>query len=541
MRISLLLFILTCFTIGINAQSTWQKNIFDTMHRQEIGNIDTMSDGGILIYGTTETNTLFERDFQAFRFHPDGTLDWQLMTVLPGDIQNVYEAQTLGGSMFVYNSYEMSVDGELEALVTRVNDSGQLLWSNRFKTGNESAVVYMTRISDSQVLIGGNRRVNDSTEIFLLGIDTIGAIWLDKTIRMETYTDIASLKMLNNGKIILSGITGDELSSSFLVTTKLLVAELDLNGNVLNHTLIGRPGHVFSNQTSKIIWNGTDYFIGGEYSDTVGFTQKNFALRLDDNLQMKWINGYSPSYSGFNFFQDLVSLNDGSITGIIMYEDTAVTSDMDYNFGVVNIDSSGNINWNSDYKMKLVDVPVNIFSLQDGYLVGGQTMDEIMYNQVLVNNYDYFLMKTDLMGHTGCNEIDVSYLKIPITDCVSETHSIFYDQVNWIVSNLNLTFTNSNFIEEEFCSLAGIDENDLSNDKYNVFPNPTNGELVISLSNLPSERLEAEIISLDGKILQVFSIESEIHISDISHLATGIYFLRISDMNESATIKLVKK
>lgn len=53
MRTILILFILFSITKELNAQATWQKTYYDTTHQGENGNFDTLSDGGILMYGTT--------------------------------------------------------------------------------------------------------------------------------------------------------------------------------------------------------------------------------------------------------------------------------------------------------------------------------------------------------------------------------------------------------------------------------------------------------------------------------------------------------
>jgi len=89
-----------------------------------------------------------------------------------------------------------------------------------------------------------------------------------------------------------------------------------------------------------------------------------------------------------------------------------------------------------------------------------------------------------------------------------------------------------------FCRwVIGIPDNNLDNNYINIFPNPTNYELRITNYELQITNYELQITDITGKIVftQKLQKETEYNI-DISHLQSGIYFLKI----DNQTFKIIK-
>ena len=88
--------------------------------------------------------------------------------------------------------------------------------------------------------------------------------------------------------------------------------------------------------------------------------------------------------------------------------------------------------------------------------------------------------------------------------------------------------------------VLSVDENTLSSDNVNVYPNPTNDNLNIQLSR----NLEADIRIFDtlGKLMvyQPNVSISETHTVSVSNLNTGIYFIRINTELGTITKKFIK-
>jgi hypothetical protein len=80
----------------------------------------------------------------------------------------------------------------------------------------------------------------------------------------------------------------------------------------------------------------------------------------------------------------------------------------------------------------------------------------------------------------------------------------------------------------------------VSNVNANVYPNPARDILNLEVSTI-SENATATIISIDGKIMKVVSLnnnlKSEINVSDLSN---GMYMIRIQNGFDVSTQRFVK-
>jgi hypothetical protein len=86
--------------------------------------------------------------------------------------------------------------------------------------------------------------------------------------------------------------------------------------------------------------------------------------------------------------------------------------------------------------------------------------------------------------------------------------------------------------EEEFVSTT--------NEKLNIFPNPTNGKFTIDISQIENaEIVNVEIYSYDGRIVfnQKYVEETEINL-DLS-LNKGMYFVVVKHQNQVVSKKLL--
>ena len=72
---------------------------------------------------------------------------------------------------------------------------------------------------------------------------------------------------------------------------------------------------------------------------------------------------------------------------------------------------------------------------------------------------------------------------------------------------------------------------------FNVYPNPTTGQLRIEMQHAESNKQQAEIYDIYGKKLSAFCLLPSATEIDISHLSAGIYFLKI----DGKVVKMVKE
>ena len=78
---------------------------------------------------------------------------------------------------------------------------------------------------------------------------------------------------------------------------------------------------------------------------------------------------------------------------------------------------------------------------------------------------------------------------------------------------------------------------------FEIFPNPTAGNLTINLANPSDEIIQGEIYHVNGSLLDKFKISSGVqtHNLNLSTFASGIYFVKLKHSNFIATNKVVLK
>ncbi|MBC7861603.1 MAG: T9SS type A sorting domain-containing protein [Bacteroidia bacterium] len=90
------------------------------------------------------------------------------------------------------------------------------------------------------------------------------------------------------------------------------------------------------------------------------------------------------------------------------------------------------------------------------------------------------------------------------------------------------------------CATVGIDEyNPVFGDFIHVYPNPVNGLLNINFSTNSIEQAKVEFYNAAGQLVKVFVPSDFQNVVEVKGLASGIYFLKISNPSNCAVKKIV--
>lgn len=216
----------------------------------------------------------------------------------------------------------------------------------------------------------------------------------------------------------------------------------------------------------------------------------------------------------------------GNVTQEFMFEckpDGTTESSFGTN-GIVTIDRSNAIN-------KIVEQDENIYLaasesklfrfLKDGTVDSGFCDEGILTVSIGDNNYNYSLVNDFVLlqnsnivltfsGITGGNNPEIEFLAK-------------FAPVNSFVK-------------------TAVNTNNISDEKMNIslFPNPSSN--FIQISGLKNEKVTLQIFDNLGKILKAESFISENQKTvDIHDLPAGMYYVRISQNNESKTLKFLKQ
>lgn len=114
------------------------------------------------------------------------------------------------------------------------------------------------------------------------------------------------------------------------------------------------------------------------------------------------------------------------------------------------------------------------------------------------------------------------------------------------VSAQTLPAANSKAIEEEMVTLTdGLpSNNDIemtridSNDTWNVFPNPANEVLNVTIPTMNANSLNVSILDISGRVLIQETVETNAFELNVSQLPVGMYILTVKNGNELITKKI---
>jgi len=116
----------------------------------------------------------------------------------------------------------------------------------------------------------------------------------------------------------------------------------------------------------------------------------------------------------------------------------------------------------------------------------------------------------------------------------------FIDSVDWVC---RINFSNMTWIAnpESSCTTTGIEETELGN--FSILPNPSNGQVSLSLDLRQAELLQVDVIDMAGKRVHTATIQAtqgvSRHAFDLSSVPAGIYLIQVKGQKAQATQKLV--
>lgn len=283
-------------------------------------------------------------------------------------------------------------------------------------------------------------------------------------------------------------------------------------------------------------------------------------FKLDKNGQEEWQHCYGGS--GHEGILELIEVDDGFLfVGYTESNDGDVSGlhgtplDSRYDIWIVKIDFLGDIIWQKCYGGSNDEYSNRIFQTSDGdFMVFGTTQS---YNgdvngnpSLLKESPSIWVFKIDSIGELlwqqcigGVSTEDLRF-------------GVFKNGDNSYVIAGDMTYGPSNDVR---CSNNGIGdgsrdfwvfevlESNISINEttepgtHKIYPNPANSILNIDLTpNINIQNTEIEILDIYGKVIFRLKPDSYSYNIDISLLASGLFFIRISDDNMIYTEKFLK-
>jgi len=288
---------------------------------------------------------------------------------------------------------------------------------------------------------------------------------------------------LDNGYIISSSYTNGTLTFPMAV-------KFDSLGNYQWHKLLAYNSLHGGGVTVKTLSDGSFLFTGGIDLDnsSFGYNFQRYVAKLNSNGSIRWEKDFGMVESGINYveiFGGSVQLPNGNLIVLAAQKDTA-DAFLD-KVWLSSMDTAGNIGWNRCY-----------------------------------NTCEYILMFSNLLLANDNQSIYV----VGYSNCVATGEDLFILKVD----------TNGCLIPG--CSV-GVQENDSEIYPFTVFPNPSNGQFSIDLSNKSFEGTIMVENTLGETALQKEVNFQNTATFNISNAPKGIYIISLRSKTQLLNSKVI--
>ena len=297
--------------------------------------------------------------------------------------------------------------GNQDFWVTKFDKKGNLQWQKTFGgSGDDQARSIITTL-DGGYAITGNTSSNDGNislnqgdfDYWVVKIDASGNLQWQKTYGGSGNDMAYSMIQSPDGTY---AVTGQSSSNNGNVTGNLgghdfWIVKLDNTGNILWEKSVGTSS---TESSLSIINSSTNGFIVSGYTYPPNGFPDFFIAKLSSSGAVEWQRTYGGSNT--EICTQIISSSDGGYlaTGYTDSNDGNITSNHgSYDFWLLKIDESGNIQWQKTYGGTGDDRAYSVIQTSDGgYAIGGSSTSndgDVVSNHSLM---DFWIVKVNNTG-----------------------------------------------------------------------------------------------------------------------------------------------
>ena len=386
---------------------------------------------------------------------------------------------TVDGGYILCGTGEISSDEDVKLIKVDVN--GNVQWAKTYDTGGRDNAFEVWHTSDGGYAIIGQTNVNDIADIFLIRTNNLGDVLWANTYGGSLSDRGRSLQQTSDGGFAITGFSNS--FSGDVDDDDLYVIKTDANGNVDWSRTFGANDDEFGNAIRQTSDGG--YIIAGtRFPSGSIFLTDAYVIKLSSSGALVWekdhhsdggerLESIEETSSG-DYIASGSSSSGGSQAGFLMKINTAgnvlwakkssahkslsakQTTDNGYIFtgplttSITNIDAlvlksdeNGNFQWGKIYGNGAFDQLSYVHQTSDGgYAFVGLTSN--------FGDRGLYFVKTNEVGTSGCNEIDLSSIATTVT--LTETSLSTLSSVSTIVTALSITESDPIINVNELCS-----------------------------------------------------------------------------------------
>lgn len=481
------------------------------------------SDGGYIIVGSTLNFGAGFFDVYLIKTDANGDTLWTKTFGETNDDRGNSVQQTTDGGYIIAGTSSSFGTGGIDVYLIKTNANGDLLWSKTLGGTGDDYARFVQQTSDGGYIIDGYTYSFGTifTDIYLIKTDANGNLLWSKTFGGTNSDYTISVQQTNDGGYILCGTAesyGAGGSDIYLIKTDTIG---DLVWTKTYGGTVGEEGNSVQ-QTSDggYIVAGYTYSFGAGNSDI-------YLIRTDANGDTLWSKTYGGTNADLGF-----SVRQTTDGGFIISGNTLSFGAGNGDIYLIKTDTIGDVLWTKAFGGTGGEAGYSYVrqTIDGGYIISGKTYS------FGFGNGDFYLIKTDSSGNSGCNEFSTnSIVTAPLTQVTSPITSFALPPTT--LTN-PFTVAGSGGAINTICTNVGINELVL-NYSFIISPNPSAGRIIISFERALIKG-NVEILNILGENIfseNIFNeTKKEINLKNIS---AGVYFVKVFDGEKMFTKKLI--
>jgi hypothetical protein len=497
---------LSLFFQTLMAQTTFQKEFGGSGDDAGFA-VKQTSDNGYMIVGIKD-QAFPSSKIYIVKTNSLGDRSWDRTIAVGGSSRANTVAETVDGGFIIGAEAYNPASGDINVCLIKLDVSGSVVWSNFVPSGVVTKPYAIFATADKGCFMCGI----SYSKLYVLKADSAGAVTWSKTFNPApgVVGDAVDMTQTSDGNYLIA-------ASQNVSPLAPVLIKIDPSGTILWTTKLVSSlyGYMYSVDEA-----GDHGFIMAGFTDVSGFSKQCLLIKTDSLGNFQWAKHYGGAANEYGYCVSSTSDDGFFLTGMSESYGPGITNVLN-----VKVDSLGSILWAQAQGGGGTGNESGLHGEQcadGGYVATG-------CSDIGTVTRDYYLVKMDSMGNSGCNQMTVtcadgtvSFVNSPVTvsssvDGVSTTLASYTLTTGDVQTNLCLTVGERSVPEEN---------------PVTVFPNPSSG--IFSFTGLKNGNKIA-IHSVTGQLVFQAVVEDEELAADLGDHPAGVYFYRIAD--ERLTIK----
>jgi len=577
----------------------WERAYGGTQN-EDLNTIVAASDGGYILGGSTESHNgdvqsgnFQSRDIWIIKIDTEGEIQWE--KTYGGTLRDTFcVVNPLADGGYIIGAISKSNDGDVQSgnlgrndvWIFKIDSLRNIVWEQSYGGDHEDMIKSIESRTDGGYVFAGNTRSGRAAihygdggrhDYWIVKVDDDGLMEWERTYGSEHNEILGSFCKSPEGGYLLCGYRKPLYDDE-----ELWIVKVDLNGNVEWEKTFG--GSMYDNVLSAICNSTGDFVLGGITVSNDGDIQSGnhggldiWMIKIGSDGKLLWEKTFGGSGDD-NLYSITNDSKGGLLLGGATYSndgDVQSGNHGDFDFWIVNLDTSGEILWEKTFGGSSFDFPHCIVSVsQNDFIIGGIT--ESNDGDIQSGNHgenDIWLLKAglpydieapttptglvatnidissfDLLWDHSIDNIAIAGYKVFVDDAlIGTTSNNSYSLID-LTSGAAYSVSVSAFDEagnesskSNAIQVATLETSISMNDikgELKIHPNPTIDLLSIETNEMVNYSIK--ITSLNGQLLISEEVSGPIHTVDLSSFQNGIYVITVRSEDFVITRKVVK-